>query len=137
LQIWKNHLDRIYKIDKIIYLLPFLSLGRLPFLSFFPETEKNLYNPVNPVWKPWNMRTLHIRSSAQLIRYTTTLALEYRLNGSTGNLDRINRIYRIVISAFPDEKQKAQPLSLGRLPFLSFFRKLRKIRVILPAPWNI
>jgi hypothetical protein len=72
------------------------------------------------------MRTLHIRSSAQLIGYTTTLALEYRLNGNTGNLDRINRIYRIVISAFPDEKRKGKASTTGRLPFLSFFRKLRK-----------
>jgi hypothetical protein len=48
------------------------------------------------------------------------------LKANTGNLDRINRIDRIIVSAFPDEKRKAKSFTACRLCFLSFFRKLRK-----------
>jgi len=48
------------------------------------------------------------------------------LNTNTGNLDRINRINRIIIFAFPEEKRKAKAFTACRLCFLSFFRKLRK-----------
>jgi hypothetical protein len=50
------------------------------------------------------------------------------------NSDRINRIDRIIIFAFPEEKRKAKAFTACRLCFLSFFRKLRKkekIREIL------
>ncbi|OPL15854.1 MAG: hypothetical protein AVO38_09185 [delta proteobacterium ML8_D] len=50
---------------------------------------------------------------------------------NAGNSDRINRIDRIIIFAFPEEKRKAKAFTACRLCFLSFFRKLRKIRAIL------
>jgi hypothetical protein len=40
------------------------------------------------------------------------------------NLDRINRIDRIIIFAFPEEKRKAKALTACRLCFHGFFRKL-------------
>jgi len=51
------------------------------------------------------------------------IALSQLLSG-TGNLDRIYRIYRIFIFAFPEEKQKAKAFTACRLCFLGFFRKL-------------
>jgi hypothetical protein len=56
------------------------------------------------------------------------------LKANTGSLDRINRIDRILIFAFPEEKRKAKSFTACELCFLSFFRKLRKkekIREIL------
>ena len=96
----KKPLDRIYKINKI--LLPFLKKDRKPSHSLKDR----------------------LLCFLGFFRKLFRMELAGPLGLNARNLDRIYRIYRIIIFAFPEEKRKTKAFTAYRLCFLSFFRKL-------------